>query len=247
MTTLVRAKSGFGYFFHGLQLAFSPGIRRFVLLPLLANIILVGGALWYLFSHLDGWISSMMGQLPEFLSWLSYLLWPILVITIIGTFSYFFSTLANFIAAPFNGLLAEKVEVYLIGEPINDDGIMAVVKDVPRIMAREWRKLLYILPKAIGLFILLLIPALGQTLAPILWFVFSAWILAIQYCDYPFDNHKVPFNTMRRELKANQSKAYTFGAVVSLFTAIPILNLFVMPIAICGATSMWVHEFKSNV
>jgi CysZ protein len=52
---------------------------------------------------------------------------------------------------------------------------------------------------------------------------------------------------MRRELKANQGKAYTFGAVVSLFTAIPILNLFVMPIAICGATSMWVHEFKSNV
>ncbi|GAL14874.1 sulfate transporter CysZ-type [Vibrio astriarenae] len=234
-------------FFHGLQLAFSPGIRRFVLLPLLANVILVGGALWYLFSHLDGWINSMLGQLPEFLSWLSYILWPLLVITIIGTFSYFFSTLANFIAAPFNGLLAEKVEVYLIGEAINEDGLMAVVKDVPRIMAREWRKLVYILPKAIGLFILLLIPALGQTLGPILWFVFSAWILAVQYCDYPFDNHKVPFNTMRAELKSHQGKAYSFGAVVSLFTAIPILNLFVMPIAICGATSMWVNEFKSNI
>ncbi|QIA62732.1 sulfate transporter CysZ [Vibrio astriarenae] len=247
MTTWAKPRSGFGYFFHGLQLAFSPGIRRFVLLPLLANVILVGGALWYLFSHLDGWINSMLGQLPEFLSWLSYVLWPLLVITIIGTFSYFFSTLANFIAAPFNGLLAEKVEVYLIGEAINEDGLMAVVKDVPRIMAREWRKLVYILPKAIGLFILLLIPALGQTLGPILWFVFSAWILAVQYCDYPFDNHKVPFNTMRAELKSHQGKAYSFGAVVSLFTAIPILNLFVMPIAICGATSMWVNEFKSNI
>ncbi|MDR9830858.1 sulfate transporter CysZ [Vibrio sp. FNV 38] len=247
MTTMIKPKSGFGYFSYGLQLAFSPGIRKFVLLPLLANILLVGGALYYLFSHLDAWINSMLGQLPEFLSWLSYLLWPVLVFTIIGTFSYFFSTLANFIAAPFNGLLAEKVEAYLIGEPINDDGMMALLKDLPRILAREWRKLIYILPKTIGLFILLLIPALGQTLGPILWFAFSAWILAVQYCDYPFDNHKVPFNDMRTELKSNQSKAYTFGAVVSFFTAIPILNLFVMPIAICGATAMWVNEFKPNV
>lgn len=242
-----KSSTGMGYFFHGLSLAFSPSIRKFVLLPLIANIVLVGGALWYLFSHLELWIDSMIGQLPDFLAWLSYLLWPLLVVTIIGTFSYFFSTLANIIAAPFNGLLAEKVEGYLIGEPINQDGLWAMVKDVPRIMAREWRKLLYIVPKALGLFLILLIPALGQTLGPILWFAFSAWILAVQYCDYPFDNHKVSFNTMRGALKSKQSKAYTFGALVSVFTAIPVLNLFIMPVAICGATSMWVHEFKTSV
>ena len=48
-----QQRSGFGYFFFGLELALTPGIRRFVLLPLLTNIILVGGALFYLFSHLD--------------------------------------------------------------------------------------------------------------------------------------------------------------------------------------------------
>ncbi|HAS61962.1 MAG TPA: sulfate transporter CysZ [Vibrio sp.] len=244
MTKNTIPRSGFGYFFHGIELALSPGIRRFVLMPLLANIILVGGALFYLFSHLDSWINQWIGQLPEFLSWLSYILWPLLVLTILATFSYFFSTLANFIAAPFNGLLAEKVEEYLTGQKINDDGIMSVVKDTPRVLAREWRKLLYVLPKAIGLFLLLLIPALGQTLGPILWFIFTAWILAIQYCDYPFDNHKVSFNEMRYNLKQKQGKAYGFGVLVSLFTTIPILNLIVMPVAVCGATSMWVSEFK---
>jgi len=244
MTKNTIPRSGFGYFFHGIELALSPGIRRFVLMPLLANIILVGGALFYLFSHLDSWINQWIGQLPEFLSWLSYILWPLLVLTILATFSYFFSTLANFIAAPFNGLLAEKVEEYLTGQKINDDGIMSVVKDTPRVLAREWRKLLYVLPKAIGLFLLLLIPALGQTLGPILWFIFTAWILAIQYCDYPFDNHKISFNEMRYNLKQKQGKAYGFGVLVSLFTTIPILNLIVMPVAVCGATSMWVSEFK---
>ncbi|KII80457.1 sulfate transporter CysZ [Vibrio renipiscarius] len=237
-------RSGFAYFFYGIELALSPEIRRFVILPLLANIILVGGALFYLFSHLDRWISSWMGQLPEFLSWLSYLLWPLLVLTILATFSYFFSTLANFIAAPFNGLLAEKVEEHLTGAKINDDGMLSVIKDTPRILAREWRKLVYILPKAIGLFLLLLIPALGQTIGPILWFIFTAWILAIQYCDYAFDNHKISFNDMRYNLKQKQGKAYGFGVLVSVFTTIPILNLIVMPVAVCGATAMWVAEFK---
>ncbi|MBY8089177.1 sulfate transporter CysZ [Vibrio fluvialis] len=239
-----QQRSGLGYFFYGFDIAVSPGIRRFVLMPLLTNILLVGGALYYLFSHLDSWINDWMGQIPDWLSWLSYILWPLLVITILATFSYFFSTLANFIAAPFNGLLAEKVEEKLTGKKVNDDGVLAVVKDVPRIMAREWRKLVYVLPKAIGLFILLLIPALGQTLGPILWFIFTAWMLAIQYCDYPFDNHKVTFNDMRNSLKQKQGKAYTFGMLVSVLTTIPVVNLFVMPVAVCGATAMWVNEFR---
>jgi len=246
MKTHLQQRSGFGYFFHGIELALTPGIRQFVLMPLLANIILVGGALFYLFSNLNLWIEQLMGQLPDFLSWLSYLLWPLLVLTILATFSYFFSTLANFIAAPFNGLLAEKVEEHLTQKKVNEDGMLAVIKDTPRILAREWRKLVYVLPKAIGLFLLLLIPALGQTVGPILWFVFTAWILAIQYCDYPFDNHKVTFNDMRYSLKQKQGKAYGFGMLVSVFTTIPVLNLIVMPVAVCGATSMWVNEFKSQ-
>jgi CysZ protein len=246
MKTHLQQRSGFGYFFHGIELALTPGIRQFVLMPLLANIILVGGALFYLFSNLNMWIEQLMGQLPDFLSWLSYLLWPLLVLTILATFSYFFSTLANFIAAPFNGLLAEKVEEHLTQKKVNEDGMLAVIKDTPRILAREWRKLVYVLPKAIGLFLLLLIPALGQTVGPILWFVFTAWILAIQYCDYPFDNHKVTFNDMRYSLKQKQGKAYGFGMLVSVFTTIPVLNLIVMPVAVCGATSMWVNEFKSQ-
>ncbi|WP_367988410.1 sulfate transporter CysZ [Vibrio sp. NTOU-M3] len=246
MNTSVYRRSGFGYFFQGIELALSPGIRRFVMMPLLTNIVLVGGALFYLFSHLNGWIEQLIGQIPEFLSWLSYVLWPLLVLTILATFSYFFSTLANFIAAPFNGLLAEKVEIKLTGRSINDDGLLDTLKDTPRILGREWRKLVYVLPKAIGLFILLLIPALGQTLGPFLWFAFTAWILAIQYCDYPFDNHKIGFNEMRNNLKQKQGKAYSFGALVSIFTTIPILNLFVMPVAVCGATAMWVAEFKQH-
>ncbi len=138
------------------------------------------------------------------------------------------------------------MEQHLSGERIGEEGVWALVKDVPRILSREWRKLLYVLPKALGLFLLLLIPALGQTLGPIAWFLFTAWMLAIQYCDYPFDNHKISFHDMRSTLKQNQSKAYGFGMLVAFFTSIPIVNLFIVPIAVCGATAMWVMEFKTQ-
>jgi len=239
-------QSGFGYFFQGFTLALTPGIRRFVIFPLLANIVLVGSALFYLFSNLNEWIASWMSYVPSWLDWLSYILWPILTITILGTFSYFFSTIANFIAAPFNGLLAEKVEEKLTGKPAAQQNMVSLIKDTPRILLRELQKMKYILPKAIGLFILLLIPALGQTVAPLLWFIFSAWVMAIQYCDYPFDNHKVPFQSMRQDLKQNQGKAYGFGMLVAFFTAIPVLNLIIVPVAVCGATAMWVNEFKQK-
>jgi len=237
-------QSGFGYFFQGFTLALTPGIRRFVIFPLLANIVLVGSALFYLFSNLNEWITSWMSYVPTWLDWLSYILWPILTITILGTFSYFFSMIANFIAAPFNGLLAEKVEEKLTGKPAAQQNMVSLIKDTPRILLRELQKMKYIVPKAIGLFILLLIPALGQTVAPLLWFIFSAWVMAIQYCDYPFDNHKVPFQSMRQDLKQNQGKAYGFGMLVAFFTAIPVLNLIIVPVAVCGATAMWVNEFK---
>ncbi|MDK9760332.1 sulfate transporter CysZ, partial [Vibrio sp. D173a] len=100
--------------------------------------------------------------------------------------------------------------------------------------------------KTIGLFLLLLIPALGQTVAPFLWFIFTAWMLAIQYADYPFDNHKISFDDMRHSLKQKQGKTYGFGALVSVFTTIPILNLIVVPVAVCGATAMWVEEHKGQ-
>ncbi len=49
---------------------------------------------------------------------------------------------------------------------------------------------------------------------------------------------------MLYNLKQKKGKAYVFGVLVYVFTTIPILNIIVMTVAICGATAMWVAEFK---
>ena len=238
--------SGFGYFFYGAKLAMSPGLRRYVMFPLLINFILIGGALFYLFNQMGGWINDLMDLLPSFLSWLTYLLWPLISLVVVVSFMYYFSTLTNIIAAPFSGLLAEKVEQRLLGIEPKQESLTAFFKDIPRILAREWRKLVYTIPKMLGLFLLLLIPVVGQTIGPIAWFIFAAWMFAIQYCDYSFDNNKVDFITMRDQLKQKKSCAYGFGLMVTIFTTIPLINLFVLPVAVCGATAMWVTEFRQQ-
>ncbi len=242
----ISKKSGVSYLFQGLQLVSQPGLRRFVLLPLLTNLLLFSAAFYWLFSQLSELADHWIGLLPEWLTWLEYLLWPLAIITVLLLFSFIFSMVANWIAAPFNGLLAEQVEARLTGVQPPEVSVTQLLKDVPRILAREWQKLKYYLPKAIGCLILFFIPLVGQTIAPVLWLLLCAWMAAIQYCDYPYDNHKIRFEIMREDLKNHRWTNLGFGLIVSVCTAIPIVNFLIMPIAICGATAMWVDLYRAK-
>ncbi|RAP69701.1 sulfate transporter CysZ, partial [Candidatus Erwinia dacicola] len=151
------------------------------------------------------------------------------------------------IQSPNHGLLAEQLEGRLTGKPLSDSDWSGLVKDMPRIIKREWQKLAYYLPRALVLLLLYFFPGFGQTIAPVLWFVFSAWILSIQYCDYPFDYHKVSFRHMLSALRQNKTDNMQFGALVSLFTLIPLLNLVILPVAVFGATAMWVDRHRAQL
>ncbi|MBL4910647.1 MAG: sulfate transporter CysZ [Alteromonadaceae bacterium] len=244
----LKNQSGAGYFFKGFELIRLKGIRRFVVIPLTINLILFSIAFYFMFIKLDQYMSMLDNWLWDGLKWLSTLIWPLLVLTVLVLFSFLFSTIANWIAAPFNGLLSEKIEHLLLGEQLPAQHIASgsaldIIKDIPRTLQREWRKLVYYLPRAIGFFILMLVlPVLGQ----VIWFLFIAWMMAIQYKDYPFDNHKISFDDMRNTLKHHQGTSYSFGVSVAIFSMIPLINLIVMPVAICGATALWVDKYRDQ-
>lgn len=246
------ADSGMGYFFKGFELIQLKGIRRFVLIPLLINILFFSVAFYFMFRELEHYMAILVGWLPNWLNWLSSVLWPLAVLTILIIFSFIFSTAANWLAAPFNGLLSEKIELLLLKEKVKeksvetltvDGGMMDIVKDIPRTLARELQKLTYYLPRAIGFFILLwILPVIGQ----VMWFLFVAWMMAVQYKDYPFDNHKIPFSIMKQTIQQQKSLSYSFGVSVTVFSMVPLVNLIVMPVAICGATALWVDHYRDE-
>ncbi|MEE2654029.1 MAG: sulfate transporter CysZ [Pseudomonadota bacterium] len=236
--------SGPQYLHRGFQLLRLPGIRLFVLLPLLINVAIFAALSYLTMSRFSQWIGQLIGWLPDWLGFLEWLLWPLAVILLLAIVMYFFSTIANLIAAPFNGLLAEKLEEHLCGEEVaGRETIAQALASFPRSIGRECRKLLYYA----GFAILTLIASfIISPLAPLLWFAMNAWMMAIEYCDYPMDNHRLSFSEARRLVASQRGTSFSFGALVMLGTMIPIVNLIIMPAAVCGGTLMWVERLKEG-
>lgn len=235
---------GAGYLLRGLRMLPDPSIRHFVIIPLLVNILLFGGAIWLLLEQFGVWVDYLINQLLpdwEWLEFLHYLLWPLLALLVLVLVYYSFTIVANFIAAPFNGFLAEKVERQLRGVAVGDEGWKALLAMVPRTLQRELAKLAYYLPRVLLLLVLTFIPVIGL-LSPLFWFLFGAWMMSIQYCDYPMDNNRVSFAQMKQLLKSERLTAVGFGGLIQVGMMIPLLNLVLMPAAVVGATLYWVEE-----
>ncbi|OUS33297.1 sulfate transporter CysZ ['Osedax' symbiont bacterium Rs2_46_30_T18] len=229
------------YVLRGLALLAEKKLRVFVLIPLIINILLFSIALSVLFNQLPNWIDSWLSLLPGFLSFLEFILYPLFALTAVLVVYYSFSILANILAAPFNGLLSERVEQMVSKREVADASFKELLAIIPRSIGREFAKLAYYIPRLILLLILSFIPGINL-FAPLFWFLFGAWMMAIQYCDYPMDNNNVSFSAMRSQLKKQRFTGLGFGALVQLGMMVPILNFIMMPVAVIGATLYWIEE-----
>ena len=237
-------QAGVYYFLQGWKLISQKGLRRFVIMPIVLNILLLSGLFWFFITKISHQIDALMLLIPIWLQWLSGLLIFFATLLILLCYYFIFNTLSGFIVAPFNGILSEKVEILLTGESINDDGILTVIKDIPRVLKRECQKLFYSVPRLFILFLLSFVPLVGQSFVPVLFFIFTAWMMAIQYCDYPFDNHKIPFPTMKLVLRQQTLLNLTFGTLVTTCSFVPFVNFLIIPVAVCGATAIWVDKYR---
>jgi CysZ protein len=228
------------YLLDGFKLLGKPGLRRFVLIPLLVNVLLFAGMIGLAYGWVDDSSRYLVAKLPDWLQWLTYLLIPVFVLTSLVVIFYTFSIVANLIAAPFNGMLAEAVECHLTGKPLQGDWRQLLRDVLPSILS-ELRKLLYFLLRAVPLLVLLLVP-LVNVFVSVLWVLFSAWMMTVQYMDYPMANHQLFFKDQRARLRQRPLLAWSFGGLVMLCTLIPLLNFMVMPAAVAGSTVLWVRE-----
>lgn len=240
---MIHLNSGISYFIAGFGLLTKPGIKRFVIMPLLINIIVFIG-LFFLMRHFMSEFNQWFeGFLPHWLHWLGAILWILFFISFFLIFIYTFVMIANLISAPFNSLLSEKVEWYLTGKVPESLSVYQNIKDVPRILGRQMWILGYYLPRALLILILFFIPVI-QAVAPLIWFLFNAWNMTLTYIDYPTDTHRIPLQNVREWLKAKKMVSYEFGVSVLVATMIPVLNFFTIPAAVAGATKFWIEENK---
>ena len=235
---------GAGYLLEGLRLVRQPGLRRYVLIPFLINLLLFGGLLYFAFGWVGALVELLLGYLPGYLDWLGYLLWPLFAL--LGVLLVFFgvSLLANLVGAPFNDLLAAAVARHLSGQPQEEGDWQILLRELPSTLLSELRKLFYFLLRVIPLGILFLIPGLNLA-APFLWVLFGAWMLALEYVAYPMENRGLLFSQQRRWLWAHRGLSLGFGAATLVVTLVPLVNFLVMPVAVAGATAMWLRETQT--
>jgi CysZ protein len=234
----------FTYLSRGFRVLTKPGVRLYVIIPLLLNFLVFSLLIWAGMSYFGDLLNWLLPDSESGLVFIYWLLWIIFFLTALIIVFYTFTIVANIIAAPFNGLLAEAVEHHLTGQTAPGGLLKAVKEFIPSLTA-ELKKLLYLLGWSIPLFLLTFIPGVN-VLVPFLWALFSAWMMGLQYLDYPFANHGVFFAQQRKRLAGHRIPTTSFGGGVMLATMIPVVNFFVMPAAVAGATIMWVEHFSQE-
>lgn len=243
---LADSLRGAGYLVQGFGLLTAPGVKRYVAIPLTINILLFAALIYFGYGAFMDFLNWLLPEQNGWLSWLRYILIPLFFLTVLVVCFFTFTIIANIVSSPFNGLLAEAVEQYLTGKAIAEPkDVLDVIKGALPMMLNELGKLGYyamLMIPAFLIFLLLSFIPIVNLFAALGWFLVSAWVLAVEYTDYPFDNHEIRFKAMRQRLGTRKWLAFGFGGATLFATAIPVLNFFVVPSAVAGATAMSVQQ-----
>lgn len=223
-----------GFLFKGLKLLARPELRKFIIIPMLINVVLYSVALTLGYFY----ISDLIDQfIPDWLQWLSWVLWPLFFISFfIGGF-FTFTVVANLLAAPFYGKLSAKTLAM-----VSDQVFATAEQPLPKVLLAETKRIGYLGSRALPLLMLSIIPGLN-VIAPFLWALFGAWGMALEYLAYPLENQGVLFSEQKELVKSVRLGALSFGGLAVLGLTVPVLNIIVAPAAVIGAT-LYFHEIK---
>jgi len=236
--------AGAGFLLRGVRLVTQPGLRRYVVLPLLVN-ILVFGLLGFFGIQAFDWLLAQL--LPTGDAWWVALvrgvLWVFFAAAALIILLFTFSVAANLIASPFNGLLSARVEQHLRGRaPESGRGLLA---EASAAIAGEIRKLFYFVMLLLVGFIVTVVPIVNLA-SPVVWALIAIWMLALEYMAYPMENRGLGFSRVRALARRERGAALGFGSAVMVAMLIPLVNLIVMPAAVAGATAMWVERLAAK-
>ncbi|MBA2650718.1 MAG: sulfate transporter CysZ [Tatlockia sp.] len=232
---------GMSYLILGIRHLFTNGLKRFVLLPMIFNFLLFIGLFYLVYHYAFPYSHYYISQLPSWLHFLSGLFLVIFAISFFLLFLSMFTVLFNLVAAPFNGLLAEKAQILLYHSKIPS---LSLTEITIRTIKRQAQFLGYFLPRFIGMILLFFVPFI-HPFYPFLWFLFNAWILSVQYQDFVMDNNLINFQEMRLKMKDKRTLSLGFGSLINLVSFIPFLNLITLPAAVIGGVILFCEEHKN--
>jgi CysZ protein len=165
-----------------------------------------------------------------------------LVVTAILVF-FSFTVVGNLIASPFNDLLSERTEA-ILGPPGEKKrfSFRSFLRETWRTLIEESKKMAFFVFGMVLIFLLNLIPAVGPFIYAVLSFLFTLFFLAVEYTGFVFSRRNLSFREQRRFIFSRKRLMFGFSFGVLALLAIPLLQFLCIPVAVVGATQLWLDE-----
>lgn len=225
-------------------IARNPGLLRYIVIPFLINVLVFTLVVWL---GLDFFAATVAERLPQGDAWywvtLYYFLWVLAAaVTAVAVF-FTFTVVGNLIASPFNELLSERTEELLTGTLNNEPFSLTVFgRDALKSLADEVKKLTVFAAIMLVLLTLNLIPAFGSAIYAALATAVTLYFLSVEYLSFTMTRKRLGFREQRRFIAGRRRLMLGFSCGVLLLLAIPLMQLFCIPMAVVGATRLWCEE-----
>jgi CysZ protein len=237
------------YLAKGFRLLTHRKLLPYVVGPIVVNIALLYFGWWILYDWLSSWADNWLTRLPDWLNFIADVMQWVFVVAAIIISALIFNMIATLIGSPFYGLMAEQV-CNIHKHPVKSSALTTnnIASLIAGALLREFQKLFYYFSRLIPLLIVWLVIFFTplSPLMTIVWFLFGARMLALDYTDFAFDNEGISFKESKRIIKAHNAESLIFGGTVTLATMIPLVNVFAVPAAVIGGTLFYIDLHKSR-
>ena len=236
-------------FFHGAgdiwrgfsMLLRHPGLWIWAIIPFLLNVVLFGLLLWGGWHFGGGWIERHMFAETAWwwdaLGWiLAVLLWLVMLLAVV----FLFVPLASLLAAPFNDILSEKVEIILTGASVDESfSIRSLMRAVAVGLRTTIRLTLTTFALLLLVFPLNFIPGIGSLMATFLSTAITIRFLSLEYTSYSMDRRYYDYAHRSGFLRRNRARTIGLGAMAFLLMMVPVLNALFIPVSAVAGTLLF--------
>lgn len=213
-----QLKLGISSYLKALRLMWANNLARYLLIPVLLNIIVVV-VLVFSGVGIGDWINGIIERSVENMNgWIHAAMIGIKIILPIIFFALFIfigGTIVNILMSPIYTILSEKTETILTGKEFPFD-FKQTLKDVWRAIIIALRNTAKQLSLTVLCLLLNFIPVVGSVASIILIFIINAYYFGYGFMDYTYERWRLSPKDSRKETHKLKFIAFATGAVYSL-------------------------------
>lgn len=222
-----------------------PRIVKFILIPFLINLVIFASGFYFFYVKMQDFLEIIPKSDAWYFGILYYFAVAVIVVSYLLVAFYLFTIVGNIVAAPFNGVLSEKVEELERSNPLNlPMNVKTIIRDAKRAIMTEIKKILLFLVFFVPVFIVNFIPVFGSVLYAILIFIYTAFALTFTFTDYVLERKLLSFRQKWAILLRNRGLSLGFGGMCFAMGLVPFVNLLIIPVCVTGGTLLYLREME---